>query len=598
MCGGVFSEETPDGFRRHGRFRGVGACLATVIGPGPQKGTERLYASHVYDGSALDVVAVDPVTGKTDVFTSPLLSESGAWAIALGPDGQIYVGTLPHAHIMRVDWQTKKLIDMGCPSSSELYIWQLALGSDKKLYGCTYPNAKLIRFDPATGKSEDIGRMSATENYARYIAADSKGFVYVGIGTAKRDLVAYEIATGKYRSILPQSMKGQGTITVAKGMDGNVYANEKDYSGRWLRLDGFTTIPVTRPAAAIITTPSLANGRRVDYDGHRVSIHNRGDQYIHVTTDYLGKPLSIFRIGLGPDDRLYGSTAQPGHFFWASPESDRWEEIANAGKGEIYSFLAWGDKLVTAAYSFPSPIMVYKPGQAWQPGIKPESNPRQIHYKGENGGWRPMAMISGPQKKIYIGAVSGYGLLGGGLSVLDPVTGQLNEYLHVVRDQSVTSLAVTAEGMIVGGTTIRGGGGSHPTQTAAKVFLWDPVQRKTVFEGVPVSGAGSIEAVCMGKRGLAYGFTDKKVMFVFDSLTRKVTAVKPSGIGHVIYNAIGRGVDGRLYGLHDKGIFTIDEKEHIVKEIVKYPPGITGGFAIRGKRIYFTSGPQIVSYGF
>jgi hypothetical protein len=222
-CGSA-GAEPPPGFRLHARFLGIAGCLNTAIAAGPEPGSQRLYASHIYGGDTLDVIATDPLTGKTDVFSSPVPSECGAWAMVVGADGQVYIGTLPTAHVMRVDWQQHKLVDLGRPSETEQYIWQLTLGSDKKLYGCTYPGAKLVRFDPATGKGEDLGRMSETEQYARLVAADDQGFVYVGIGTAKKDLVAYEIGAffrwtwreaGPYRwcaesMAKPMPMRGSG----------------------------------------------------------------------------------------------------------------------------------------------------------------------------------------------------------------------------------------------------------------------------------------------------------------------------------------------------------------------------------------------------
>ncbi len=595
FCGEVLADQPP-GFKLHGRFTGIGSCLAKIIGPGNERGTERLYASHVYYGNTFDVVAIDPLTGTTDVFINPLASEYGAWAMVLGRDSNVYIGTLPNAHIMRLDWKSKSLVDMGRPSSTEKYIWQMVGGSDENIYGCTYPNAKLIRFNPVTGKSEDLGRMSETEKYSRSIAADSKGFVYVGIGMAKRDLVAYEIATGKHRSILPQNMGGNGTVSVVQGVDGIIYANAED---KWIRLDGFTATPLVGEANIRPRTPrlTLADGRRLNYDGFLMSVQDRNGKLVPIKTGYRGKMLSIFRICQGPDDKLYGGTGQPGHFFSASPENDHWEEIAVAGTGEIYSFLAWQDRLIMAAYSFPSPIMIFKPGQPWKPGPQKDDNPRQIHFKGEKASWRPMAMIAGPQDKVYIGAVSGYGLLGGPLCVFDPVTGRLDQYMHLVTDHSVISLAVTIEGIIVGGTTTGGGGGSHPTQDEAKIFLWDPVKREKIFETVVTSENSSIDALCLGKNGLVYGFgNQRRVMFVFDPRARKIISVKPSGLGNVITNAIGRAVDGNLYGLHSGGIFKIDEEKHIVKQIANSPLEVTGGFAIRGKHIYFTSGPQIISY--
>ena len=67
-------------------------------------------------------------------------------------------------------------------------------------------------------------------------------------------------------------------------------------------------------------------------------------------TDYKGKEKAIFRLGLGPDDKLYASTAMPIHFLRADPDSAAWEELGIIGGGEMYSFLAWGDQLMGAAY--------------------------------------------------------------------------------------------------------------------------------------------------------------------------------------------------------------------------------------------------------
>lgn len=471
----------------------------------------------------------------------------------------------------------------------------MAIGSDEKIYGCTYPNAKLIRFNTETGKGEDLGRMSMTEKYGRFIAADTQGFVYMGIGTVNIDIVAYEIATGKHRSILPQSIKRQGAAKVVRATDGIIYGNVGN--GKWFRLEGFNAVPVPTPTDPTIKTAlTLNNGQRVIYEGSSVSVQNQGGKSFQATTGYRGKNINIYRVGLGPDDRLYGSTAMPCHFFWASPENDQWQEIAIAGNGEIYSFLSWRDKLISAAYALISPIMIYEPGRPWEPGTKSNGNPWLIHYKGENIGWRPMVMIAGLQEKVYIGAISGYGLLGGPLCVFDPSSGIFEQYPHVVNDHSVTALEVTSNGMIVGGTTVEGGSGNHSTQTEAKIFLWDPDKRQKLFEIVPATGNTRIEALCVGRDGLVYGFGNKRIMFVFDPLERKIIATKTSSIGNVIYNAIGRAADGNLYGVHTGGVFSIDEKEHNVKQIAVYPLGITGDFSIRGNRIYFTSGPQIFSY--
>lgn len=582
-----------EGFTLHARFVGIGGHLNTVVGPGPAPGTERVYATHIYVGDTLDLVAVDPPTGDTDVFSSPVPTEIGAWALAAGPDGHVYVGTLPNAHILRLDWGQRALVDMGRPSPTEQYIWQLCVGADGKLYGCTYPNAKLVRLDPATGTAEDLGRMDPTELYARSVAADNEGFVYVGIGFASRHLVAYEIATGEHRDILPPELGGPGCCSVHRGDDGQVYATAGDAQ---LHLDGWTAAVI--PAEQVRPAPPLrlADGRLVSYDGRTVTV--RDPDTGETTTKavaYAGKPIDLFRIGLGPDDKLYGSTALPLYFLRAEPDGDAWALIGQPGGGEIYSFLSHGDVLICAAYGGIAPIMIYRPDRPYAPAPAPEGNPWLIHYAGEDSGWRPMAMVAGQDGKVYIGAVAGYGKLGGPLCCLDPATGQVEQFAHVVQDQSVVALAVLPDGIVVGGTTIGGGGGSHPTQTEARIFLWDPQRREKVFETVPVPGQGAVQALAVGPDGLVYGFAGP-IMFVFDPARLEIIEQKPHGLGSVIYNAIGPGPDGQLYGLATGGIFTIDTAAREARILAAYPGGITGGFAIRGNRIYFTSGPQIVSY--
>jgi hypothetical protein len=218
-----------------------------------------------------------------------------------------------------------------------------------------------------------------------------------------------------------------------------------------------------------------------------------------------------------------------------------------------------------------------------------------IHYEGENAGWRPMALIAGPGDKAHIGAVSGYGKLGGPLCVFDPATGKVEAYEHLVKDQSVVALAALPDGRIVGGTTVGGGGGSHPTQKEAVIFLWDAQRREKVFETVPVRAEGSISALAVGQDGMVYGFAGP-TMFVFDPRAQKVIETAPHELGTVIYNAVGPGPGGELYGLAQGGIFTIDIAKRRPRVLAKYPGGIQGGFAIRGREIFFTSGPQIVSY--
>src|SRR5205807_1433881 len=121
--------------------------------------------------------------------------------------------------------------------------------------------------------------------------------------------------------------------------------------------------------------------------------------------------------------------------------------------------------------------------------------------------------------------------------------------------ESVISLAV-ADGLIVGGTTVGGGGGSHPTEKEGKLFVWDPATRQKVFETVPVPGMTQITDLITAPSGQVYGVAGSRTLFVFDVKERRVvhTAQLPfnAGSGN-LYNSVAIGPDGQIWGLTGEG---------------------------------------------
>ncbi len=80
----VAPAQPPPGFKLHAKFSGIGGCLAQLIGPGPEPGSQRLYASHIYGGDTLDGLGGVVYNG-----------------VAPGPRGQLY--GLSAAGIFTVD---------------------------------------------------------------------------------------------------------------------------------------------------------------------------------------------------------------------------------------------------------------------------------------------------------------------------------------------------------------------------------------------------------------------------------------------------------------------------------------------------------------
>jgi outer membrane protein assembly factor BamB len=602
-AGGTFTELVT--------YRGLGEALSTVVGPGPSPGSERYYVSYTYLGGTAEIVEVDPETGDYHVFTLPDKRAGAARALAVGPDGKIYIGSIVNAEVYRIDPATQTIQDLGRASQTESYIWEFALGSDNQLYGCTSPNAKLIRCDPKTGTLSDLGRMDSEQQYARFIAADKKGFLYIGIGFAKCHLVVYDIHSGTHRDIMPpQYQTSEYAVTVYQGTDENCYAELGQTSvgtiAVW-RLDGGNAVPIPKEQKpALIHSNHLKTGEAIVLRDASVStVDPRTKQTVKHPYLYPGKELNLFRLGMGPDGMLYGGTSMPLHFIRVNPTTGQLTDLGYLGTyqsgGEVYSFLPSGKYLLAAAYVGLAPLMLYDPEKPLQPGNKTDPNP-MLAASSLASTWRPMAMISAPNGDIYIGALPRYGHLGGMLTVFNPASQQITGSYSLYPDQSVISLA-NWKGQVVGATTVQGGSGSTPTARAAKLFLWDPEQHKLLFDTVPVPGATYITNLVTTANGLVFGLagslSDANHLFVFDPAKRKTiyTATLPFHINGNIYNSLALGPDGRLYGLYSSGVFSIDPKSYQARVEATYTGAeLSAGFALSGHNLYFASGPKIVRY--
>jgi len=152
-----------------------------------------LYAGNYTGAGNSRLIRYDYTSG---VRYYELPGTKGAYGLALGRDGMIYVGTVDAARFFRFNPQTEKVTDLGTPAPSESYIWTLDVGPDGRIYGATYPNAKVLEYDPATGSMRDHGRMHPTEQYCRDLAVADNGRIFCGIGS-HADVIAYDPATGE-----------------------------------------------------------------------------------------------------------------------------------------------------------------------------------------------------------------------------------------------------------------------------------------------------------------------------------------------------------------------------------------------------------------
>ena len=230
----------------------------------------------------------------------------------------------------------------------------------------------------------------------------------------------------------------------------------------------------------------------------------------------------------------------------------------------------------------------------WKYGSGPDCNPVTFGGVGD-GHLRPRAMIYGPGGLIYVGSEPPYGQLGGAIGVWDPKQNRtIENYRHVITNQSIVSLAwESRSGLIFGGSGNYGGGGTTRVEKEAKFFAFDPKRRQKVFETVLVPGARNYPATfaANGKVFTTAGDT----LFVFDPGTRKVVRTVPL-TGAPVEISLGQLPDGRLVGLTSSGVYVLDPESGAMVHTAKAPVRVRCGFALVDNAVYFGSGAELWRY--
>ena len=574
-----------------------GGLMGCIVAPNG-RGGEALYFNFNQISGKLFLVQVDPDTGEARQFNAP--QGPGAWALIAGPDERIYLGTWDGALILRFDpKQPDKGIEVvGKPSPTEEYLWQYDTGKDGKLYACTYPQAKLVSFDPKTGAMEDLGRLHPTEMYSRTLAVGPSGKVFVGIGPEKGDLVVFDPATKKSHSLLTPELRATsgwsnagGFVGVSRRSDGNVYA---EFGTNLMRCDEES---LTRVASAPERPKmKLRDGRVITTfeRGKFTVLDPASGKSVERTFKYAGNGDHIFVVGVGPSNCVYGSTVMPLEVFRYDPRNGGSEDLGAMPGGEVYSMIEDRQKLYLCYYGG-SVMNLYDPAKPfWKFGSEADCNPVSFGGVGE-GHLRPRAMIRGPADLIYVGSEPPYGQLGGAMGVWDPrLNKTVENYRHIVTNQSIVSLAWEPKsGLIFGGSATVGGGGTRPSETEAKFFAFDPKQKKKVFEAALVPGATKYPATFATAGKVFTSVGDK--LIEFDPQTMKVVKTIPLP-GAQAEISLGQDRSGKLVGLTNKGVYVLDPEKSELVHTAAAPVPVSCGFALVDGVVYFGSKAELWRY--
>jgi outer membrane protein assembly factor BamB len=565
------------------------------VGPGKTGNLDTIYLSFGQYNAPLFLLAANPDTGQIRQFTSPLSSEMGSWGFTIDHENRIYLGSYYSAHLLRFDPKTEKWDDLGQPAGeSESFICKITTGRDGKIWGGTFPSAKLFSYDPETEVIQNYGRMDPDQFYC-YPTAGDDGLIYCAIQFEKMDIVVFNPEIQTKTSLIPLVDRKPGQVSLVRGKDGKIYTKFST-SEQWFRIERGEKLVEVSKSDILFPRTGLPDGRQFSViDNTILWIENPlTKEKKEIPLQYEAAGSYIFVVGTGPDGKIYGSSMLPLRLFVYDPNT---RSLTNLGKaayasGEIYSMGSFDGKLYLCSYP-EARLSIYDPKKPLKFGDKEDSNPRDLGPIG-GGQYRPRAMIAGPHRRVYIGSYPDYGLLGGAISVYDPEKNEKRVYRHIVQNQSIASLAYIEKfDLIAGGSSIRGGTGTHAIEKEAKLMLWDPKEEKKMFEMIPVPEAKTILSLAAAVDGILYGITDNEKVFVFDSERREVKKIFDLGFKEPREISLQLGPDLRLYGLAKEAIFFIDPRNDEVSLVVKPSVPILSGMAMLGRKIYFGSGANL-----
>ncbi|MCY9665956.1 hypothetical protein M5X11_13435 [Paenibacillus alginolyticus] len=601
-------------------------------------------------GSPAVFYAVNAETGEQR-FKQQLPGSDVVWAMTIGSDGNVYVSGTTNGILYRYLPDERRLESLGV-NPSDKFVWDLKASYDGKIYGATYPNSKVFEYDIATAVFKDLGSMKPGQQYARGLGV-TDDYVYVGIGT-KAYVVRYDRRTGEKKDIAIPTQGESGTISEIQVYRGKLFVN----AGSKLYVIDVATEQLlnTITYQSKISEPSPYQPNLIYYKlADTLYTYNMDTNETDkvegappLPGDTAVKNHAWMTLTQGEKvgrTVLVGMAAFTDSFFF--DPTDNWYRLiypkvesqgvavnameaygdqlflggyqrglsifdlktqqytyTNKGFHQSEGIGSYGGKVIFGTYSG-AKMYAYDPGQPLDYSEYGAGNPGLVLDIEEDQD-RPFTMTEG-EGKLFIGTFPSYGKLGGALTIMEKVSGDdgtvtstvYDVYRDIVPNQSIFGLAYK-DGKVYGGTSPVGGLGITPTETVAKMFVFDVARREKIAEFTPVipgldGPPKLIGELTFGPDGLLWGAVDGTI-FAMNPDTYEI--VKSKVVYPTIYNSskyrpfyLKWGQDGLLYTTLGRKLTVVDPATLQTKQLIE---GTVNLLALGGDgSVYYTLGAKL-----
>lgn len=614
-------------------------------GRGPDGGPS-LLASMGQNNGGLFVLDIDLATGRCKQFNAPGAVQQYPISAFRSPStGILYVGTHTDGHLLRYDpaHPERGLEDLGVIDGDQaIFPTGITEAPDGTLWIGGYPGCGLTQYDPATGKFRRLGPVDKVDKYL-YPLAGSDGTLAALTKVANPHLVIVNPITGEHRPVGPvvNPEDKAHKIVFYKALDGRLYVETHvgNFRVRGMELEPVTFLPPAMPGIhatykhqyqEVLPMPggliaAWADGEEGAglYTKVRLTSTNPSVEPRTIDLDWQGGGTNLFKLHLGPDGNLYGSSFLPEHLFRTAPDGSG---MVNLGRcsvmlGEAYSIDNFSDGTMVLTSYPKSHISLYDPKKPYRFGTDPAANPRDIG-RLDDVGIRPVGLAIVPElrkadgtvvpERAWVGSLPDYGMWGGTLAWVEPKTLAHASHRNLVPDCApVALLWLPGLKQLLVGMSIESGTGTKIRAQHGAFVLWDPIEDRQLYAGdFGLTGLGSVQAFAPAPSGLVYAlvannrFAEETMggpkyaprLALIDPAARKVVTSALLGpdvlplAAHTQY-CLFPGPDG-IYGMTEKCLYRIKPGTCDTEVVWRAPEGdqldIPGPWV--GRTFYFATG--------
>ncbi|HLT62105.1 MAG TPA: hypothetical protein VK020_12970, partial [Microlunatus sp.] len=361
----------------------------------------------------------------------------------VGDDGTLYLASYPDAAVYSYHPETGEVRDYGSVFTEGQYTWGLTRAGDQLFVGTgNGPDlGRLFRIDTGTGEITHIPFPDGVANPRVIGELQVVGdVVVVPMSGDPNHLRLYNYVTEQWvcSDVAAPGFPQPTDAFDDKTVDGKTwfrteqaiweldpaacsYTKVFDLAAEGLADEGFSKVKLLLSGPA--DSPTLSRLLLFANDGRSLLIDPATGAYEIRESNVLASPVTTHSIGLGPDGNIYlGAYLSP--FVMGRVDTGTNEVTVLDGPEQADSVTTVAGRLVVTSY----PNGVVHSGDLSRPWAWDE-NPKRLFTGSADEQDRIFEVVDAGGIGV-LGSVPKYGLLGGGLTVFDPETGQHQTYLE------------------------------------------------------------------------------------------------------------------------------------------------------------------------